>query len=186
MKRRKLVAAADENYPRLREAVIKGDLDEVNRLAAYAKLVPVADRVGLPLYHAVAKNRVDIAELLLENGAYVLQFDRFDKRFPLEVAYNNGNKEMVRLLIQYHGAKVQTYFVTTHNIDKVLEACIDNKDYETLELMAPDAFVDENGIWLKPSLFRILVDDEFYDDHLEEFDCLEDAEDYHCDHNSDA
>ena len=28
--------------------------------------------------------------------------------------------------------------------------------------------------------------DVFYDDHLEEFDCLEDAEDYHCDHNSDA
>ena len=28
--------------------------------------------------------------------------------------------------------------------------------------------------------------DEFYDDHFEEFDCLDDAEDYFCDHNPDA
>ena len=28
--------------------------------------------------------------------------------------------------------------------------------------------------------------DEFYDDYFEEFDCLDDAEDYFCDHNPDA
>ncbi len=27
---------------------------------------------------------------------------------------------------------------------------------------------------------------DFYDDHFEEFDCLDDAEDYFCDHNPDA
>ena len=151
MELRELIATADKKFPLLRQAVINGDTEEVKRLAAYAKLIPGVDQEGSPLYHAVANNRVDLAEILLQNGAYVLQFDRFDKRFPLEIAYiNNKNREMAHLLIQYHGAKVQTYFVKYHNIDSVLDECIRNKDYETLELMAPDAFVEENGIWLKP------------------------------------
>ena len=112
---RHLISGADDNYPLLREAVIQGDLQEVCRLAKYAKLVPDDNPEGSPLYHAVKDNKYEIAKVLLENGAYVLEIERDGSHYPLEIAYQNGNRDLVKLLIKYHGAKEKTYMSSKHN-----------------------------------------------------------------------
>ena len=160
MERRQLVATADEKYPKLRQAVIAGDLNSVNQLAEYSKLVPQENPKGSPLYHAVKGNWFDIAKVLLENGAYTIETDKEGSNLPIEVAYKNGNQDMVRLLTEYHGAHDKTFSVTRHNIDKLLKLCAENKDYETLELIAPEAFINEAGIWMQPNMFLDMNDDE--------------------------
>ena len=153
MKMRELIAQADVYYPRLRQAVINADMEETAHLAEYARLVPENNPEGSPLYHGVKLNHISIVGILLAQGAYVLEMDKDGSRFPLEVAYQNGNREMVRLLIQHHGATVKTYSVTQHNTDHVLRACAQNKDYEILSMMAPEAFSIETSTWLSPEMF---------------------------------
>ena len=160
MKMRELIATADDGYAKLRQAVLDGNLDEINRLIIYAKLVPLENPEGSPLYHAVNTNRIDIAKTLLENSAYVLEMDRDGSRFPLEVAYRNDNPDMVRLLVEYHGATIKTFNVRKHNIDNLLKLCTANKDYETLELIAPYVFGSDSNIWLEPDMFPNLTREE--------------------------
>jgi ankyrin repeat protein len=79
--------------------VIDDDIEKVRELAQYAKLVPAENPEGAPLFHAVKDERLAIAKILLENGAYTVEMDRNGSRFPLEVAYQTGNRDMVRLLL---------------------------------------------------------------------------------------
>ena len=153
MERRELIEEAEESYPRLRQAVIDGDLAEVNRLAKFAKVLPSPCQDGSPLYHAVKDNKNDIAKVLLENGAYVLEIERDGSHYPLEIAYNNRNRELVHLLISYHGAKSKTYSVFKHNMDNVIRSCAENKDYEVLRLIIPEAFTFDMRTWLTPDMF---------------------------------
>lgn len=160
MELRELVEQAEEDYPRLRQAVIDGDLEEVVKLAAYAKLKPSPDSGESALYFAVKNNNYDIVKVLLENGAYVLEIYSDGSHYPLEIAYTNGNQEMVRLLIEYHGAKDKVYSVFKHNVDNLLKICASKSDYETLNLMGPDSFQNEAGIWMKPEMFPDINNDE--------------------------
>ena len=159
MEIRNLIHTAEEKYPLLRQAVINGNLEDVQRLSAYAKLVPQENPEGSPLYHAVQENRLDIAKVLLENGAYAIEMGKNGIQYPLEVAYQNGYRDMVRLLLAYHGAKSRGYSVTKYNTDNVLRACAANKDYEVLELMAPDAYTIDTRTWLTPDMFPDMNND---------------------------
>ena len=153
MKMRELIAGADDHYPQLRQAVINEDLEEVTRLAEYARLVPESNPEGSPLYHAVKQNSMEMTRILLENGAYTLEMDRDGSCFPLETAYQNGNREIVRLLIDHHGAEEKTYAVTKHNTENFLRMCAQNKDYEILSLLPPEAFSMDTRTWLTPDMF---------------------------------
>ena len=153
MTMRELIATADEKYPLLRQAVIDGDIEKVRELAPYAKLVPDTNPEGCPLFHAVKDNNLEIVRILLENNAYTLEMDRDGARYPLELAYLNGNRDIVRLLIQYHGAVLKTYGVFKHNTDNLIRLCAANKDYEVLELMTPEAYSFDTRTWLTPEMF---------------------------------
>ena len=156
---RELFETADEKYPLLRQAVIDGDIDKVRELAPYAMLVPEDNSEGSPLIHAVMENRTDILKILLENGAYTIEMERDGSRYPLEMAYKNGNRDIVRLLLAYHGAKSKIYGAFKHNTDNLLKMCAANKDYEVLELMAPEAYTADKGTWLTPELFPDMEDE---------------------------
>ena len=159
MSMREVVAAAEDKYPLLRQAVIDDDIEKVRELAQYAKLVPAENPEGAPLFHAVKDERLAIAKILLENGAYTVEMDRNGSRFPLEVAYQTGNRDMVRLLLAYHGALSKTYGVTKHNTDNVVKLCAANKDYEILELMAPEAYTFDTRTWASPEMFPDMTED---------------------------
>ena len=159
MSMREVIAAAEEKYPILRQAVIDGDLNRVRELAQYAKLVPSENPEGAPLFHAVMGNHLEIAKILLENGAYTIEMDRDASRYPLEIAYQKGYRDMVHLLLAYHGAKSKTYAVVKHNTDNVIKLCATNKDYEILELMAPDAYTFDPRTWASPDMFPDMTEE---------------------------
>ena len=159
MEMRKLIALAEEKYPQLRQAVIDGNYVSVTELASFAKLVPQENPEGAPLFHAVKGNRIDLAKALLENGAYAIEMAKDGSRFPLEVAYQNENRDMICLLVGYHGAKVKTYSVSKHNTDGFLKACAANKDYDVLKLLPAEAFSIDPRTWLAPEMFPDMNDD---------------------------
>jgi ankyrin repeat protein len=64
-----------------------------------------------PLFIAVTNNNLEIAEILLAHGAGTSQAQLFHKRSLVYLAIEQGNAEMVRLLIEY-GAEVNI----EHNI----------------------------------------------------------------------
>ena len=158
MSMREVIITAEEKYPLLRKAVIDGDADKVRELAQYAKLVPDENTKGAPLLHAVKGDHLEIARILLESGAYSIEMDRNGLYFPLEVAYRKGNRDMVRLLLAYHGALLKTYSVTKHNTDNVVKLCAANKDYEILDLMAPEAYTFDTRTWASPEMFPDMMD----------------------------
>lgn len=112
----------------LHRAVERGDVKDVERLTADSpQLIDVRDDLGwTPLHHAVINNRLDIAEVLLEKGAglnikskhrsidtlrgvvgklLVPKSSRVklfqDKRTPIEVAAQLGNREMVEVFKRF-------------------------------------------------------------------------------------
>lgn len=56
-----------------------------------------------PLHYAASKNRYEIAEALLQNGAYVNAQDQTCGSSPLHRAASRGHSKMVKLLLK-HGA----------------------------------------------------------------------------------
>ncbi len=155
---REVISSADENYPLLRQAVIDGNLDKVCELAQYAKLVPYENPEGAPLLHAVRNGYLEIAKILLQNGAYSIENDRNGSRYPLDIAYQNGDRDMVRLLLSYHSALSNTHSGSNNNTDNLVRLCAANKDYEILELMAPEGYTFDTGTWASPEMFPDMTD----------------------------
>ena len=149
---REVISSADEKYPLLRQAVIDGNLDKVRELAQYAKLVPYENPEGAPLLHAVRNGYLEIAKILLQNGAYSIETDRASSRYPLDIAYQNGDRDMVRLLLSYHSALSNT------RTDNLVRLCAANKDYEILELMAPEGYTFDTRTWASPEMFPDMTD----------------------------
>jgi uncharacterized protein len=86
-------------------ACASGDLAKVERMLADG-MDPnqINDLDGTPLTWAVAWNRADVVECLLENGAEA-EFPGGQVRSPLMYAASQGNRRIVLLLIT-HGADV--------------------------------------------------------------------------------
>jgi len=83
----------------LHQAVVDGDIDQVNLLISKGADVNMQNRMGwTPLHTAVQNRRQAIVELLTTKGADVNAKDKRGQT-PLHVAVNLGQKEVVELLI---------------------------------------------------------------------------------------
>ena len=82
-----------KNLEMITEAIDNGA--DVNQQAMY----------GTPLFHAISRGKVEIVEVLLENGADIELVSAGTDRTPLMYALKNGSSEVVRYLVQ-RGANV--------------------------------------------------------------------------------
>ncbi|MFC1781686.1 ankyrin repeat domain-containing protein, partial [Planctomycetota bacterium] len=78
----------------LHEAAEAGDIEQIKQLISEGAEIDLRDNRGnTPLYNAAANGRLEVAELLIENGADV------NAGTPLQAACESGNKELAELLI---------------------------------------------------------------------------------------
>lgn len=82
---------ADEDMTALREACIKGDIEQVHELAGGADINSVNYRGVSPLVEACGEGHIDIVRLLIEKGAKI-------KKKCIEYASCRGHLEIVKLL----------------------------------------------------------------------------------------
>lgn len=83
----------------LHQAVVNGDIDQVNLLISKGADVNVRNRMNwTPLHTAIQNRRQAIVELLVTKGADINAKDNRGQT-PLHVAVNLGQKEVVELLI---------------------------------------------------------------------------------------
>ncbi|WP_168463915.1 ankyrin repeat domain-containing protein [Wolbachia endosymbiont of Ctenocephalides felis wCfeT] len=135
----------------LRDAVLRNDLQEVKDCIEKAKSQGVLSRVidvkdgdlGSPLVYAVKGENVEIARVLIENGANInLQGYRYKP--PIYYAIRDGSKEMVELLAS-KGANISGTF--GHDSYSLLGLAIYYDSTEKAEILLkhginPNAYID--------------------------------------------
>ena len=128
-----------EEYEYMYEAIRKGDIKEVENFVAKASKEDINSVIKFysnydegryllysPLSTAVMYNQLEIAELLLKNGAdpdTIGPDNNYDMNSVLNCAILNNNTSMVKLLLDYNGVK--TFDVTKKTKNK-LEAQIND------------------------------------------------------------
>ncbi|MFH1039165.1 MAG: ankyrin repeat domain-containing protein [PVC group bacterium] len=84
----------------LKEAVLDGDIAEVNRLIQEGADVNLPDESGsMTLHHAAFNNHTEIARLLIKNGAGLEAVEGEFGYTPLHIATRAGWEEMAALLL---------------------------------------------------------------------------------------
>jgi len=96
-----LGAASAARGDEIHKAVIKGDLNKVVALLKdHPNLLENKDNLGrTPLYDAVCHNQLEIAELLLANGADVNARDGYQHTPLIQALWVNNHQKMMRLLL---------------------------------------------------------------------------------------
>ena len=149
---RALRRTADDGYTSLLAAVKKNDFERVCRYAEYARFV-YWDRdtnETFPLLIAVQNNNLEIAQELIRNKAFTTQSisDESGKVIsPLFAAAKHQNYEMMKLLVNHHGADSErkANFWKPQNptgyfdIQNVFRVIAENIDLEALRIILPKA-----------------------------------------------
>lgn len=93
-------ALTDDEQVKLAVAIEQGDVGYVKQLIKSGSLDVKEPAMGWTWLHIAAnKNQIEIAKVLLENGAEINVRHRITKATPLAQAAMSGNTEMVKYLL---------------------------------------------------------------------------------------
>jgi len=123
-------------YNELLASIIVDNRKRVTEIVRENPLLVNADFLGIsPLYLAVSKDKKDIAELLITNGANIETFsDRTQGRTPLHEAVRQGHEDMVKMLLD-HGANP---FAQDHSEKTPLDIAKENNRIEIAKILQAD------------------------------------------------